>query len=117
MLRILTDRGTGYCGRADQHDYPLYLALNDIERTRTQARHPQTSGICERFHRTILDEFYRPALRKKIYQSVGELQKDLDDWLDDYNNKCTHQGKRCCGRTPMQTLINGKAIWKEKFVN
>ena len=117
VLRILTDRGTEYCGRADQHDYQLYLALNNIEHTRTKARHPQTNGICERFHRTILDEFYRPALRKKIYQSVEELQKDLDDWLDYYNNGRTHQGKRCCGRTPMQTLVDGKAIWEEKFVN
>lgn len=117
VLRILTDRGTEYCGRADQHDYQLYLALNEVEHTRTKARHPQTNGICERFHRTILDEFYRPALRRKIYQSVEELQKDLDDWLDYYNNERTHQGKRCCGRTPMQTLVDGKSIWKEKFVN
>jgi len=117
VLRILTDRGTEYCGRADQHDYQLYMALNNIEHTRTKARHPQTNGICERFHRTILDEFYRPALRRKIYQSVEELQKDLDDWLNYYNNERTHQGKRCCGRTPMQTLVDGKSIWKEKFVN
>jgi len=31
MLRILTDRGTEYCGRVDQHDYQLYLAINDIK--------------------------------------------------------------------------------------
>lgn len=117
VLRILTDRGTEYCGKVEQHDYQLYLAVNDIEHTRTKVRHPQTNGICERFHKTILQEFYQPALRRKIYNTLEELQVDLDAWLDVYNNERTHQGKRCCGRTPMETLIDGKTIWKEKFVN
>ena len=117
VLRILTDRGTEYCGKADSHDYQLYLAINDIEHTRTKARHPQTNGICERFHKTILQEFYQPALRRKIFGSLEELQTDLDTWIDYYNNERTHQGKQCCGRTPIETLIDGKQIWKEKFVN
>ncbi|EQA1477007.1 transposase family protein, partial [Escherichia coli] len=37
MLRILTDRGTEYCGKVEQHDYQLYLAINDIEHTKTKA--------------------------------------------------------------------------------
>lgn len=117
MLRILTDRGTEYCGKVEQHDYQLYLAINDIEHTKTKAQSPQTNGICERFHKTILQEFYQVTFRKKIYESVDMLQNDLDKWLQDYNNKRTHQGKMCCGRTPMQTLIDGKQIWKEKFIN
>ncbi len=117
VLRILTDRGTEYCGKAESHDYQLYLAINDIEHTKTKARHPQTNGICERFHKTILQEFYQPTLRRKIYGSIEELQADLDDWLEYYNNERTHQGKRCCGRTPMETLLDGKSVWKEKFVN
>jgi len=117
VLRILTDRGTEYCGKADSHDFQLYIAVNDIEHTRTKAQHPQTNGICERFHKTILQEFYQPALRRKIYGSMDELQADLDEWLDYYNNERTHQGKRCCGRTPMETLQDGKRIWQEKFVN
>lgn len=117
MLRILTDRGTEYCGKAEQHDYQLYLALNDIEHTKTKVRSPQTNGICERFHKTILQEFYQVTLRKKIYSNLEELQKDLDEWLEYYNNDRTHQGKMCCGRTPMDTLIDGKKIWQDKFVN
>lgn len=116
VLRILTDRGTEYCGRADQHDYQLYIAVNDIEHTKTKTRHPQTNGICERFHKTILQEFYQPALRKKLYRTIEELQIDLDEWLIHYNTERTHQGKRCCGRTPMETLLDGKQIWKEKFI-
>lgn len=114
MLRILTDRGTEYCGRVESHDYQLYLAINDIDHTKTKAMSPQTNGICERFHRTILNEFYQIAFRKKIYTSLGELQKDLDDWIDYYNNARTHQGKMCCGRTPLATLLDGKSIWTEK---
>ena len=108
VLRILTDRGTEYCGKAEQHDYQLYLAINEIEHTKTKVRHPQTNGICERFHKTILNEFYQPALRRKLYDSIEEIQQDLDDWLNYYNTERTHQGKKCCGRTPMDTLLDGK---------
>lgn len=117
VLRILTDRGTDYCGKPEQHDYQLFIGINDIEHTRTKVRHPQTNGICERFHKTILQEFYQVTLRKHIYESVEQLQVDLDNWLNHYNNERTHQGKKCCGRTPMQTLIDGKQIWKDKQIN
>lgn len=114
MLRILTDRGTEYCGRMDQHDYQLYLAINDIDHTKTRAQSPQTNGICERFHKTILQEFYQVTFRKKLYVTLDELQKDLDEWMKYYNNTRTHQGKVCCGRTLMETLLDGKKIWAEK---
>ena len=74
------------------------------------------NGICERFHKTILQEFYQVTFRKKIYESIDQLQNDLDLWIDHYNNERTHQGKVCEGRTPMQTLEDGKQIWKENFV-
>lgn len=114
ILRILTDRGSEYCGRADQHEYQLYLATVDIDHTRTKAKSPQTNGICERFHKTILQEFYQVAFRKKIYRTLEQLQQDLDEWLYRYNHERTHQGKMCCGRTPMQTLLDGKKLWMEK---
>jgi len=117
VLRILTDRGTEYCGKADSHDYQLYLAVNDIDHTKTRVRSPQTNGICERFHKTVLQEFYQVAFRKKIYADLDGLQTDLDAWLHRYNTERTHQGKMCCGRTPMETLVDGKQIWKEKFIN
>ena len=116
LLRILTDRGTEYCGKAETHDYQLYLAINDIDHTKTKARSPQTNGICERFHKTILQEFYQVTFRKKIYRDIETLQVDLDEWIDKYNYERTHQGKMCCGRTPMETLEDGKNIWQEKLV-
>jgi transposase InsO family protein len=114
LLRILTDRGTEYCGRVDQHDYQLYLAINDIDHSKTKARSPQTKGICERFHKTIITEFYQITFRKKLYSALEELQKELDVWIESYSNDRTHQGKMCYGRTPMATLRNGKSIWAEK---
>ena len=93
LLRILTDRGTEYCGKAEQHDYQIFLGVSDIEHTKTKARHPQTNGICERFHKTILQEFYQIAFRKKIYKTIEELQLDLDQWLIEYNERRTQQGK------------------------
>lgn len=117
VLRILTDRGTEYCGKPEHHDYQLYLALNDIDHTRTKTRHPQTNGIVERFHKTVLNEFYQTTFRKKIYANIDQLQADLDEWLVKYNTERTHQGKMCCGRTPFETLLDGKKIWQEKKIN
>jgi transposase InsO family protein len=117
LLRILTDRGSEYCGRIERHEYQLYLAVNDIDHTRTKAQSPQTKGICERFHKTILNEFYQVAFRKKIYGTLEELQADLDAWLVTYNHERTHQGKMCCGRTPMETFEDGKRISWEKSLN
>jgi len=116
VLRILTDRGTEYCGKPEHHDFQLYLALNEIEHTRTKARHPQTNGIVERFHKTILNEFYQVTFRKHVYKSIEQLQSDLDDWLEKFNTERTHQGKMCCGRTPLETMIDGKKIWQQKNV-
>jgi transposase InsO family protein len=117
LLRVLTDRGTEYCGKVEQHDYQLYLAVNDIDHTRTKAQSPQTNGICERFHKTILNEFYQVAFRKKIYTTLEEIQEDLDVWIDSFNHERTHQGKMCCGRTPMATFEDGKRICREKSIS
>lgn len=117
LLRILTDRGTEYCGNREHHEYQLYLAVEDIDHTKTKARSPQTNGICERLHRTMLDEFYSIAFRKKIYSSIEELQKDLDKWMIEYNNERTHSGKYCFGKTPMQTFLDSIHLAKEKMLD
>ena len=117
LLRILTDRGTEYCGAREHHEYQLYLAVEDIDHTRTKARSPQTNGICERFHKTVLNEFYRVAFRKKIYNTLDELQQDLDNWLREYNEDRSHSGKYCFGKTPMQTFLDSLPLAKEKLLN
>jgi transposase InsO family protein len=95
----------------------LYLPLNDIEVTKTKVRSPQTNGICERFHKTILQEFYQVTLIKKIYMDLASLQADLDEWLTYYSTERTHQGKKCCGRAPLETLQDDKQICLEKLLN
>jgi transposase InsO family protein len=117
LLRLLTDRGTEFCGKPDTHDYELFLAINDIDHSKTKVKNPQSNGICERFHKTILDEFYSIAFRKKIYLTLEELQEDLDTWLLKYNNRRPHQGKRCQGRTPMETFLENLPLAKEKMLD
>ena len=117
LLRILTDRGTEYCGKLENHPYQLYLDLEDIDHTRTKAKSPQTNGICERFHRTIQEEFYAIVFRKKVFQSIEALQTELDVWIDWYNRERTHSGKHCYGKTPWQTFIQSKHLALEKQVD
>jgi len=116
LLRVLTDRGTEYCGTPDRHEYELYLAVENIDHTRTKTKSPQTNGICERFHKTVLNEFYRVAFRKKLYGSIAEIQADLDQWLEHYNEVRTHQGRWCYGKTPMQTFRDSLSMAKEKLI-
>jgi transposase InsO family protein len=116
LNRVLTDRGTEFCGRHDAHEYELYLAVEDIDHTRTKVKHPQTNGICERFHKTMLNEFYMIAFRKKLYRSIDELQHDLDEWMRDYNEVRPHQGRWCYGKTPMATFLDSVALAKDKVI-
>jgi len=117
LLRVLTDRGSEYCGSLEHHEYQLYLAIEDIDHSKTKARHPQTNGICERFHRTMKDEFYSVAFRKKIYHSLEELQHDVDEWLTVYNQQRAHSGRYCYGKTPMQTFKESKHLAEEKMLH
>ena len=117
LLRVLTDRGTEYCGKREYHEYQLYLTLEDIDHSKTKARSPQSNGICERFHKTVLNEFYRIAFRKKIYNTLDELQADLDTWIKYYNEERTHSGKHCFGKTPMQTFLDSMPLIREKMLN
>ena len=116
LLRVLTDRGSEYCGNPERHEYELYLAIEDIDHSRTKAKSPQTNGICERFHKTVLNEFYRVAFRKKVYCSIDELQADLDGWIREYNEQRPHQGRWCFGKTPMQTFLDAMPMTKEKMI-
>lgn len=117
LLRVLTDRGTEYCGAREHHEYQLYISIEDIDHTKTKARSPQTNGICERFHRTIQDEFYRVAFRKKVYDNIEQLQVDLDIWIEEYNTNRTHTGKYCYGKTPLQTFLDSINLAHEKNID
>ena len=114
LQRILTDRGTEYSadklGKPEDHAYQLYLAVEDIDHSRTKANHPQTNGICERFHKTLQDECYSLLFRKKLYYSLEELQVDLDAWLEKYNKERPHSGRYCYGKTPWETFQKSRYL-------
>ena len=114
LLRVLTDRGTEYCGKPEHHAYQLYLAVEDIDHTRTRANSPQTNGICERFHKTMQDECYSLLFRKKLYGSLEELQMDVDDWIRGYNEERPHSGRYCYGKTPWQTFLESRHLAVQK---
>ena len=116
LLRMLTDRGTEFKG-AQGHEYELYLNLEGIEHSKTKVRHPQSNGICERLHRTMQEEFYAVAFRKKLYDNLESLQADLDDWMEYYNNERTHSGRYCYGKTPMATFLESLPLAKEKVLD
>lgn len=117
LLRLLTDRGSEYCGKREHHEYQLFLAIENIDHSKTKARSPQTNGICERFHKTVLNEFYQPSFRRKVYNTIEEIQKDLNLWIKWYNEERTHTGKYCYGKTPMQTFLDSLPKAKEKMLD
>jgi hypothetical protein len=117
LLRILTDRGTEFKGTREHHEYELYLSVEGIEHSKTQVKHPQSNGICERLHRTMQEEFYAVAFRKKLYDYLDGLQKDLDEWLDYYNTQRPHSGRYCFGKTPMQTFLDSAELALKKQLN
>jgi transposase InsO family protein len=116
LLRILTDRGTEFKGKPEHHEYELYLQIEGIEHSKTQVRHPQTNGICERLHRTMQEEFYAVAFRKKLYNSLEEMQIDLDEWMKYYNQDRAHSGRYCYGKTPMETFKESLILARQKMI-
>ncbi len=117
LLRVLTDRGTEFNGRPENHEFELYLQIEGIDHSKTKVRHPQSNGICERLHRTMQEEFYAVTFRKKLYDNLELLQQDLDDWLQYYNRERPHSGRYCYGKTPMQTFNESITLAKQKLLN
>jgi transposase InsO family protein len=107
IITILTDNGREYCGRMDGHPFELFLQLEEIEHRTTKVRRPQSNGIVERLHKTLLDEHFRIQGRVKFYESLEEMQTDLDSFLHIYNYERAHQGRNMNGRTPHQAFVEG----------
>ena len=107
---ILSDNGREFCGRPDRHPYELFLQLEEIEHRTTRVRRPQSNGFVERFHKTLLDEHFRIMGRTKWYESVEQMQEDLDEFLHKYNHERPHQGRGMQGRTPYKVFLEGLQI-------
>ena len=114
---VLSDNGREFCGRPDRHPYELFLQIEEIEHRTTKVRRPQSNGFVERLHRTLLDEHFRIMGRKKFYESVAEMQADLDAYLLIYNTKRAHQGRGMNGQTPLQAFKKGLKLRPKKTPN
>lgn len=104
---VLSDNGREFCGREDRHPYELFLQLEDIEHKRTRVNRPQSNGIVERLHRTLLDEHFRVEGRRTWFETIAEMQAVLDAYLVEYNTKRPHQGRGMNGRTPYKAFVDG----------
>jgi len=107
ITTVLSDNGREFCGRPDRHPYELFLQLEEIEHRTTKVRRPQSNGFVERLHRTLLDEHFRVKGWTKFYESVDEMQTDLDAFMLIYNTKRPHQGRNMNGRTPLTVFKDG----------
>lgn len=114
---ILSDNGAEYCGKPDSHPFELFLRLEEITHRRTRVRRPQSNGFIERFHRTLLTEHFRIKGRTKWYESVEEMQKDLEEYLAIYNTERAHQGRGMNGRTPLVVFLEGLPTGEQKRQN
>jgi hypothetical protein len=101
---VLSDNGREFCGRPDQHPYELFLQLEEIEHRTTRVKRPQSNGIVERLHRTLLDEHFRVEGRRTWFETIEEMQTVLDDFLVGYNQRRPHQGRNMNGRTPAKAF-------------
>lgn len=110
---VLSDIGREFCGRPDQHPYELFLQLEEIEHRTTKVRRPQSNGFIERFHRTLLDEHLRVKGRTTWYETVEEMQQDLEPFFETYNRKRPHRGRGMNGRTPYQVFKAGIKLAKK----
>lgn len=104
---VLSDNGREFCGRMDQHPYELFLQLEDIEHRYTRVKRPQSNGIVERLHRTLLDEHFRVEGRRTWFETVDEMQTVFDSYMESYNQRRPHQGRGMNGRTPAQAFVEG----------
>ena len=107
IFSVLTDNGKEYTSHwwGYSHVFEEYLKSQGIKHSYTKVRCPWTNGYAEIFNRTLLEEFYQPALMRKNYGSIKELQADLDNYLYFYNFQRTHQGYRLKGSIPSLKLM------------
>jgi hypothetical protein len=102
LLRVLTDRGSEFCGNPERHEYELYLAVEDIDHSRTKTKSPQTNGIASASTRPRSTNFTAsPSAKRCTVQSMS-CRPTWTRW--------------CFGKTPMQTFLDAMPMTKEKMI-
>jgi hypothetical protein len=79
-LRVLTDRGSEYCGNPERHEHELYFAVEDIDHSRTNTKSPQTTDVIDR--RTALcSRSARASAAKSRTRGASHAAQPLSPFL------------------------------------
>jgi transposase len=108
---VLMDNGTEFTGQK----FKQMLIDYDIKHIHIDKGKPVQNGYCERFQRTIHEEFYQPIFRKKFFKSLEALQYELDQYLVYYNFERAHFGLSPKGEIPINVFKSKKAVLRTKF--
>jgi transposase InsO family protein len=88
---ILTDNGKVFTARFGPGPGPVLFDRicreNGIKHLLTAPRSPTTTGKVERWHKTLRAEF----LNGKVFASIDDAQRQLDEWVRTYNFERPHQ--------------------------
>jgi transposase InsO family protein len=95
---VLTDNGPEFVGKAFQ----AKVAELGLDHHRIPPRSPNHNSVCERFHGTVLHEFYRPHFHRGRVDDIALLDRSLQAWLMDYNQHRPNHGHYMAGRTPQE---------------
>ena len=117
LLRMLTDKGTEYCGKKTTHAYQDYLNQKGIKHIKTKTCSLQATEIFEHFHKIIKHECYDVLFRRNIYRRLDDIQKDVSHWVTFYNQERPHSGKYCYGKTPWRTWLDARILAKGEQLN
>jgi len=94
--RVLTDRGPQFWSWKGRSRFTAYVEDEvGAKHVKAAARHPQTIGKAERFHRTLRKEADLP---EGGFEAAEEAQRALDRYVAWYNYVRPHQGLE--GLTP-----------------
>ena len=97
---MLTDNGPEFTGRG----FTSHLKDLAINHHRIPPRSPNHNAVCERFHGTALQEFYRPAFHRQHFARLADLDAQFQGWLQPYNTRRRNHGDFMRGRTPFAVM-------------
>ena len=100
LRSVLTDNGPEFTGR----DFTTHMSTLEVTHHRIPPRSPNHNAVCERFQGTALQEFYRPAFHRQRFDTIGELDTQLQGWLRRYNTRRRNHSDFMRGRIPLQVL-------------
>ncbi len=106
LERVLCDNGGEFKSRV----FGDQVERLGARKTHIHAGRPQTNGNVEALHRTILDECWRPAFARYLYVRLTGLRRELETYLDFYNNDRVHHGRLTAGRIPADIVYGARKM-------